>query len=440
MDTLFGEGQSGLKVVVFVIVVLGLLALAFWLLRQFGGGRLVNSATRGRQPRLGVIDQATVDSRRRLVLIRRDNVEHLLFIGGPSDVVVEQNIVRAATAEREPGPARPPAMPRVPVAEDSMWPLQPEPAPPGARTPRKVRTADPLAELADQLSRVRGVGEPAEQRRPPRLQPAPPARSTADAALKPTTAEMAQPLAPRKARTADPLAKLADQSSRVPGVGEPAEQRRPPRLQPAPPARRTADDDQNPSEIAQRLEATLRRPAKGSDDARTAAGNPKTTGDARLDTILRRPFRADEPRAPSEAPKAPSEPAAPPREPDAQGRGDDKAPSEAAAPPPEPDTQGRGDDKAPSEPAAPPPEPDTQGRGDVKVPSEPAAPPPESEPAAPPREPDAQGRGDDKAPSEPAAPPPEPDTQGRGDVKVPSEPAAPPREPDTRRGDDGPKS
>ena len=41
MDTLFGEGQSGLKVVLFVIVVLGLLALAFWLLRQFGRGRLV---------------------------------------------------------------------------------------------------------------------------------------------------------------------------------------------------------------------------------------------------------------------------------------------------------------------------------------------------------------------------------------------------------------
>src|SRR5439155_17666964 len=34
MDTLFGEGQSGLKVVLFVIVVLGLLALAFWLLRR----------------------------------------------------------------------------------------------------------------------------------------------------------------------------------------------------------------------------------------------------------------------------------------------------------------------------------------------------------------------------------------------------------------------
>jgi flagellar protein FliO/FliZ len=273
MDTLFGEGQSGLKVVLFVIVVLGLLALAFWLLRRFGGGRLGSNTTRGRQPRLAVIDQAAVDSRRRLVLIRRDNVEHLLIIGGPSDVVVEQNIVRAATAQRETGPVQ------VPLGEDSMWPLQPKPSPPGAPAPRKARTADPLAELAGQLSRVREVGEPAEQRRPPRLQPAPPGKST-------------------------------------------------------------ADHDQNLFEIAQRLEATLRRPAKRSDDARASVGNPKTTGDSQLDAMLRRPFRADEPRAPSEPPKAPSEPAAPPRETDAQGRGDDKAPSEPAAPPREPDTQG----------------------------------------------------------------------------------------------------
>jgi flagellar protein FliO/FliZ len=211
MDTLFGEGQSGLKVVLFVIVVLGLLALAFWLLRRFGGGRLGSGATGGRQLRLAVIDQATVDSRRRLVLIRRDNVEHLLIIGGPSDVVVEQNILRTATTPREKGPARPPAMPRAPVGEDSMWPLQPELAPPGAPAPRKARTADPLAELADELSRVPGVGQPAAQRRPPRLQPALPARSTADAALKPAT-------------------------------------------------------DQNLSEMAQQIEAALRRPAK-SDDA-----------------------------------------------------------------------------------------------------------------------------------------------------------------------------
>jgi flagellar protein FliO/FliZ len=44
------------------------------------------------EPRLGVIEQAAVDSRRRLVLIRRDGVEHLIMTGGPVDVVIETGI------------------------------------------------------------------------------------------------------------------------------------------------------------------------------------------------------------------------------------------------------------------------------------------------------------------------------------------------------------
>ncbi len=44
------------------------------------------------------MDAAAVDGRRKLVLIRRDDVEHLLLIGGPTDVVVEQNIVMEARA------------------------------------------------------------------------------------------------------------------------------------------------------------------------------------------------------------------------------------------------------------------------------------------------------------------------------------------------------
>jgi flagellar protein FliO/FliZ len=44
------------------------------------------------EPRLGVIEQASVDSRRRLVLIRRDGVEHLIMTGGPVDVVIETGI------------------------------------------------------------------------------------------------------------------------------------------------------------------------------------------------------------------------------------------------------------------------------------------------------------------------------------------------------------
>jgi hypothetical protein len=50
--------------------------------------------------RVAVIDAAAVDRRRSVVLIRRDNIEHLLMIGGPTDVVIEPNIVR--TGAREP--------------------------------------------------------------------------------------------------------------------------------------------------------------------------------------------------------------------------------------------------------------------------------------------------------------------------------------------------
>src|SRR5262249_18359463 len=110
---------------------------------RFGSSRLGTTA-RGRQPRLAVIDAATVDGRRRLVLIRRDNVEHLLIIGGPTDVVVEANIVRAVAARdvaREPmraAPAEPAVRPAAVI--ENGWPLQPaEPA--SAPSPRPYRSA-----------------------------------------------------------------------------------------------------------------------------------------------------------------------------------------------------------------------------------------------------------------------------------------------------------
>ena len=43
-------------------------------------------------PRLAVVDHANVDGRRRLVLIRRDDTEHLIMTGGPVDVVIETGI------------------------------------------------------------------------------------------------------------------------------------------------------------------------------------------------------------------------------------------------------------------------------------------------------------------------------------------------------------
>ena len=88
------------------VAVLALISLAAWLVRRFAGNRLGANTNRGRMPRLAVIDAAAVDGRRRLVLVRRDNVEHLLMIGGPTHIVVEPNIVRAGPG-RDQIPSRP---------------------------------------------------------------------------------------------------------------------------------------------------------------------------------------------------------------------------------------------------------------------------------------------------------------------------------------------
>jgi len=66
-----------------LIFVLALIGLLFWIIQRVGvgGGR----GKRG--SRLGVVEAAVVDKKRRLVLVRRDATEHLIMIGGPQDVV-----------------------------------------------------------------------------------------------------------------------------------------------------------------------------------------------------------------------------------------------------------------------------------------------------------------------------------------------------------------
>ena len=86
-------------VIAFAIIFL-LLALFALILRRITGGKMSVSQERGRarQPRLGIVDVYDLDRQRQLILLRRDNVEHLLLVGGPNDVVVETNIVRVPGA------------------------------------------------------------------------------------------------------------------------------------------------------------------------------------------------------------------------------------------------------------------------------------------------------------------------------------------------------
>jgi flagellar biogenesis protein FliO len=264
MESLFGiEMPTFGKVLVALVVVVGLLGGIMWALRRFGAERFGGAAARGRQPRLAVIDQAAVDGRRRLVLIRRDNVEHLLIIGGPTDVVVEQNIVRAQGAPRDAARDMPRDAPRemlretpplratplsdslirpVPLGEGTIWPLQPQ-SDPISRPPR-APAEDP----------VLWTPEPPQ----PPLRPAP------------IFAGLAEELSSR------PMTQQ-DFSLSEGRAAAPAETARPPFPQPAPtitppmaPSAAPAGADPNLTDMAHRLEAALRGPSearRGADDS-----------------------------------------------------------------------------------------------------------------------------------------------------------------------------
>jgi flagellar protein FliO/FliZ len=76
-----------------ILFVVALTALMVWAFRTFVTGRpSAHGFLRPRDRRLGVVETASVDARRKLILVRRDDVEHLIIIGGPVDMVIETGI------------------------------------------------------------------------------------------------------------------------------------------------------------------------------------------------------------------------------------------------------------------------------------------------------------------------------------------------------------
>ena len=61
--------------------------------------------------RIDIVEQVAIDAKRKLVLVRRDDVEHLVMTGGPADIVIESGIGASSSGEaRAPStlPLRPP--------------------------------------------------------------------------------------------------------------------------------------------------------------------------------------------------------------------------------------------------------------------------------------------------------------------------------------------
>ena len=301
-EALFGTDLPlPVKFIIAFALVLALIGGAFYALRRFGAGALgVAAGMRGRQPRLAVIESAAVDARRSLMLVRRDNVEHLILIGGPTDVVIEPNIVRAipAAPAREQAPARAVApglgdtLPRaVPLGDGGNWPLQPEPAPRPQRAappppPPPPEDVDEEAEPHEADWSPEPEPEPAPHDEPaPRAEPALRAEPMlrAEPTLRAEPAPRAVPVpeparaerAPRM-QSSERLAGLAADLSRsfmdsdLPPPRRAAEPRRPAPVpaQPAQPAQPISEaEEQNLNEMAQRLETALQRPRQPAEPA-----------------------------------------------------------------------------------------------------------------------------------------------------------------------------
>ncbi|WDZ78456.1 flagellar biosynthetic protein FliO [Ensifer adhaerens] len=149
METIIADNGSRF-VIAAAAVAIGLLCLVavLWIMRNRPSSPFIRGG-KNRQPRLAVLDAAAVDTRRRLVLVRRDDVEHLIMIGGPTDIVIESRIgapeERASVAERK-------------IAE----PLAVESRPATREIPQQAAPSLE-AETAAAVTPVRPIARPEEQ-------------------------------------------------------------------------------------------------------------------------------------------------------------------------------------------------------------------------------------------------------------------------------------
>jgi hypothetical protein len=139
LDEAAGPGYSQAVLwTLLALLLLFVLLVVIKLYRTMTYGTFV-AGGRNRKARLAVMDATAIDTHRRLVLVRRDDTEHLLLIGGTTDLVVERDIHLNQPARR---PVSPPeeARPQAPVAVPT-----PPPAPAPILRPRPPEAPRPVA-------------------------------------------------------------------------------------------------------------------------------------------------------------------------------------------------------------------------------------------------------------------------------------------------------
>jgi len=150
-----GEGNSFLTAIFALGVVIVAILLVLWLLKLLFNAS--GNVARGRNRRLAVVDSLALDPKRQLLIVRRDNVEHLILTGGPQDVVVETGI------EVEEAPAAQPTRRPIPMVA-TRKPAPAKAAAPTAPAPAPAVEPAPAAAPATAIERLRELGQPTNKR------------------------------------------------------------------------------------------------------------------------------------------------------------------------------------------------------------------------------------------------------------------------------------
>lgn len=177
------DAAMGVQFLVALLTVLILFGIFIWFLRLITGTSKRTRKVMSDQ-RLAILDRTQIDETRSLLLVRRDEVEHLVMVGGPTDVVVEANIN---------------------LDEDDAFDTFAEPQP-GHEIARRVIAQRPLRTMSlasSSPSVAESIGLGASSRPDATIAPPPPPLPTHEVAEEPAPAPVAA--------AAVPLAAVAEQ-------------------------------------------------------------------------------------------------------------------------------------------------------------------------------------------------------------------------------------
>ncbi len=208
--------------------------LVLYIFRLIFGRRIRAPGGRNRARRLDIVDVFDVDRERQLVIVRRDNTEHLLLIGGPNDVLVEGTINRLEGAV-----GRPPETRAGPAAAN--WPAGP------TSPSRELETPLPAPAAAAAVNLPPDLFAPAPTKSPTPPPPPPPGPRISSPAAPPPRpipprsptppflARAQQRLSPRPKEPAAPPEATAPAAPPPPAAGAPRPAEPPPAARPAAP-------------------------------------------------------------------------------------------------------------------------------------------------------------------------------------------------------------